>query len=97
MHTSSEDTFRRRAYEQEFLCISISVVHPGRGRHPDTPSYMANETVQGHIKACDRPVFRDTRAIRATMGFCNRKRYHDIPVHSLHTDPGWSKSLALTM
>ena len=50
--------------------------------------HMDNETVQGHRNACDRPVFRDTRAIRATMGFCNRKRYRDIPVHSLHTDPG---------
>ena len=59
--------------------------------------HMDNETLQGHSKACDRPVFRDTRAIRATMGFCNRKGYRDIPFHSLHLDPGWSKSLALTM
>ena len=29
---------------------------------------MDNEIVQGHSKACDRPVFRDTRAIRATGG-----------------------------
>ena len=31
------------------------------------------------------------------VGFCNRKRYRDIPVNSLHSDPGQSNSLALTM
>ena len=36
-------------------------------------------------------------AIRATGGLCNRKRYRDIPVHCLHSDPGRSKSLALAM
>ena len=70
--------------------------------------HMVNETVQGHSKACDRTLDSDSDVLAVRffetlglselrVGFCNRKRYRDIPVHSLHSDPGQSKSLALTM
>ena len=69
--------------------------------------HMDNETVQGQSKACGRTLDSDivVLAVRffetlglseLRVGFCNRKRYRDIPVHSLHSDPGPSKSLALT-
>ena len=69
---------------------------------------MDNETVQGHRKACDRMLDRDivVMAVQFSetlglselrVGCCSRKRYRDIPVHSLHSDPGRSKSLARTM
>ena len=64
--------------------------------------------MQGHSKACDRTLDSDSSGLAVRffetlglselrVGFCNRKRYPDIPVHSLHSDPGQSKSLALTM
>ena len=70
--------------------------------------HMDNETVQGHSKACDRTLDSDivVLAVRffETVGLselrvdaCSRNRYRDIPVQSLHSDPGRSKSLALTM
>ena len=68
--------------------------------------HMDNETVQGHSKACDRTLDSDSYVLAVRffetlglselrVGFC--KRYRDIPVHSLHSDLGQSKSLALTM
>ena len=70
--------------------------------------HMDNETVKGHSKACDR-MFDSEIVILAVrffetlglselrVGFCNRKRNRDIPVHSLHSDPSQSKSLTLTL
>ena len=70
--------------------------------------HMDNEIVQGHSKACDHmldsEIFNLAVRFFETLGlselrvsFCNRKRNRDIPVHSLHSDPGHSKSLALTL
>ena len=70
--------------------------------------HMDNETVQGHSTACDRTsdieivilavrCFETLGLSELRVGFCSRKRYRDIPIHSLHSDPGRSESLALTM
>ena len=54
--------------------------------------HVDNETVQGHSKACDRTLDSDSVVLAVQffetlwlsellVGFCNRKRYRDIPVH----------------
>ena len=69
---------------------------------------MDNETVPGQGKACvctlDSDIiilavrFFETLGLsELRVGFCSRERYRHIPVHSLHSDPGRSKSLALIM
>ena len=70
--------------------------------------HLANAAVQGHSKAYVRTVdsdivvlalrFFDTLGLSELwVGFRTRKKYRDVPIHSLHTDLGPSKSITLTL
>ena len=72
--------------------------------------HLANASVHGHSKAYVRTVdsdivvlalrFFDTLGLDQSCGWAligTGKKYHDIPVHSLHAGLGPSKTIALTL